>query len=85
MDNAIIIVAVISGIVTLVFMQLDARIFDVPKSKITYAKGMLFGALLGAVIVYFMGFSAMPVQSNMPTFGNSMIDGERILTGIPDF
>lgn len=87
MDNAIIIVAIISGLCTWLFMHLDARIFDTPKSKITYAKGILYGALLGGVIVYFMGFAAPSTQNSsiLPAFGNSLIEGERILTGIPNF
>jgi hypothetical protein len=86
MDNAIIIVAILSGMCTLLFMNIDARIFDAPKNKITYSKGMLYGALLGGVIVYFMGFaSPAPVQGIMQTFGNSVVDGERVLTGMPNF
>ena len=36
-------------------MYLDARLFDTPKSKFTYFKGMMFVAAVSATIVYFMG------------------------------
>jgi hypothetical protein len=88
MDNAIIIVAIISGLCTLLFMNVDARVFDSPKSKVTYAKGMLYGALLGGVIVYFMGYAAPTpavAQAMMQNIGSSLIDGERVLTGMPNF
>lgn len=85
MDNAIIIVAILSALCTLLFMNIDARIFDAPKSKITYAKGMLYGAFLGAVIVYFMGFAAPDNQIQSILKSSAIVDGERVLVGLPNF
>lgn len=41
-------------------MYLDARLFDTPKSKFAYFKGMSFVAAVSATIVYFMGSPPLP-------------------------
>jgi hypothetical protein len=61
MDKYVILSAIVAGIVTWLFMYIDARLFDTPKSKFTYVKGILFVSSLVAAIVYFMG--SMPVQT----------------------
>lgn len=84
---------IIAGFVTAmlawIFMYLDTRILDNPKSKTTYAKNMLLVGSLTALVVYVMGSSAtLPVASAVPaslaTINGSGIN-EEILTGIPDF
>lgn len=55
MNTSVAITAVVSALVAWAFMYVDARLFDTPKSKFTYFKGMAFSAALGATIVYFMG------------------------------
>jgi hypothetical protein len=82
--------AVIAGLITWLFMYIDARLFDTPKSKFTYVKGIVFVGSVAALIVYFMGSgrtqtgggSVRPVN-----MGTSMLQGigEEILTGIPNF
>ena len=54
MDKYVIISAVVAGIVTWLFMYIDARLFDTPKSKFTYFKGVAFVSGLVGTIVYFM-------------------------------
>lgn len=55
MNTSVAITAIVSALVAWAFMYLDSRLFDTPKSKFTYFKGMAFSAALGATIVYFMG------------------------------
>ena len=81
--------AVVAGIVTWLFMYIDARLFDTPKSKFTYFKGISFVSALVAAIVYFMGStqpqtggSPLDFPSNMPV---SMIKPDDMLTGLPPF
>lgn len=52
--------ALVSGLITWLFMYLDARLFDTPKSKFTYFKGITFVSSLAAAIVYFMGSPRLP-------------------------
>lgn len=59
MNTSIAITAVVSALVAWGFMYIDSRLFDSPKSKFTYFKGMAFSAALGATIVYFMGSPRM--------------------------
>lgn len=68
MNNSIVITAVVSALVTWLFMYIDARLFDTPKSKFTYFKGMSFVAAVGATIVYFMGSPALPQMGGSSSF-----------------
>lgn len=96
MNNSIVITAVVSALVTWVFMYIDSRLFDTPKTKLSYVKGMSFVAAVGATIVYFMGSPAMPqvggggstglVGSNIGQ-GTALVQGinQEMFTGMPSF
>ena len=49
----IIIPSILSGLVTWIFMYLDAKLFDQPKTTGTYVKGVLFNMVLVGLIVHF--------------------------------
>lgn len=98
MNNSIVITAVVSALVTWVFMYIDSRLFDTPKTKLSYVKGMSFVAAVGATIVYFMGSPALPqvggsalgagsgVGAGM-TQGTALVQGinQEMFTGMPAF
>ena len=54
MNKSMIIASILSGVVTWIFMYLDAKLFDTPKSKFTYFKGISFVMGITAAVVYFM-------------------------------
>ena len=94
MNNSVIITAIVSAIVTWIFMYLDARLFDTPKTKLAYFKGVAFTAALSATIVYFMGSPALPqmggdVAMGIPitNHGTALVQGlnQEIFTGLPTF
>lgn len=89
MNVSIVMTMIVTALLTWAFMYLDARLFDTPKSKFAYFKGMLFVSGLSGLIVYFMGgASTAPNRVNMLQHGGvSYIPqiGEEILTGIPNF
>ena len=79
-------------------MYIDSRIFDTPKTKLTYFKGISFVSLLSATIVYFMGSPSLPKQfggsigpvqamtSNISQ-GTALVQGinQEMFTGMPSF
>ena len=82
--------AIGAGLATWFFMYLDARLFDTPKSKFTYVKGVSFVAGLVALIVHFLGCGAVAqVGGGAPQYGTAMIQlaggAEEVLTGLPTF
>ena len=96
MNTYVIISSVLAGIITWIMMYIDARLFDTPKTKFTYVKGISFVTLLVGTIVYFMGEGvgvqiggsssavAGPVSSNMlPPI--SSLGADDMLTGLPPF
>lgn len=91
MNNSIVITAVVSALVTWVFMYIDSRLFDTPKTKLSYVKGMSFVAAVGATIVYFMGSPALPqvgvgvgvgVGAGSGAVGGGMTQGTALVQGI---
>lgn len=54
MDNSVFISAAIAGVITWLFVYIDARLFDNPKSKSTYFKIVLFVMIVVASTVYFL-------------------------------
>lgn len=89
MNNSIVITAVVSALVTWVFMYIDSRLFDTPKTKLSYVKGMSFVAAVGATIVYFMGSPALPqvgagvgVGTGSGAVGGGMTQGTALVQGI---
>jgi len=82
--------AIAAGLTTWFFMYLDARLFDTPKSKLTYVKGITFVSGLVAFIVHFL-YDGQVVQSGggSPMYGTTMIPlaggAEEVLTGLPTF
>ncbi len=88
MNTSIVITAFVAGIVTWLFMYLDARLFDSPKSKFTYVKGIVFVSAISALIVYFMGGNKTQMGgAPSVSMGTSVVHGigEEILTGMPNF
>lgn len=94
MNLSIVLVSVLAGLVTWVFMYLDARLFDTPKSKFTYFKGIVFVAAVAGLTVYFMGPSRVQVGGlgglggpALQHAGTTLVSGigEEILTGMPNF
>ena len=98
MNTSVVVTAIVSALVTWIFMYLDSRLFDTPKSKLAYFKGMSFVALVSATIVYFMGSPSLPQLGGGPSghagplmtnsgHGTAMVQGinEEIFTGIPAF
>jgi hypothetical protein len=76
-------------------MYIDARLFDTPKTKMTYFKGMSFVAALSATIVYFMGSPPLPkiggsasvAASQHVAQGTALVQGinQEMFTGMPAF
>jgi hypothetical protein len=62
MNKYVIISAVVSALVTWIFMYLDAKLFDTPKSKFTYFKGIVFVTSLVAGIVHILTLGSQMVQ-----------------------
>lgn len=93
MNTSIAITALVSAAITWVFMYLDSRLFDTPKTKFTYIKGMSFVAILSATIVYFMGTPVkMTGQAGgqvlaPPVHGTTLVHGanQEIFSGLPPF
>ncbi len=91
MNKYVIFSAIISGIVTWLFMYIDARLFDTPKTKFTYFKGITFVASLVAVIVYFMAPTPIPAYSYPYQSAGAMaapighVNPNDMLTGMPPF
>lgn len=92
MNNSVLITAVVSALITWAFMYLDARLFDTPKSKLAYLKGMSFVSALSATIVYFMGSPSLPqIGGSAPTAvatqGTALVQGinQEMFTGMPAF
>jgi hypothetical protein len=98
--NSVIITAVVSALVTWVFMYVDARLFDTPKSKLAYLKGMSYVGALSATIVYFMGSPPLPqiggavaagtctgMGSPLVAQGTAVVQGinQEMFTGMPTF
>lgn len=94
MSYSIVITALVSALVTWVFMYLDARLFDTPKSKFAYFKGMCFVAAVSATVVYFMGSpslpqigGSLPMGAGVPVQGTALVNGinQEMFTGMPAF
>ena len=91
MNKYVIISSIISGIVTWIFMYLDAKLFDTPKSKFTYFKGILFVSSLVASIVYFMTLTNGSLSLNLNSQTGGQIHSgasyavEEMITGMPPF
>lgn len=87
-----VIVAIIASLVTWLFMYIDARLFDTPRSKFTYFKNMVLVSCISVAIVYFMGggltVSKFQVGGGATALLNkSYINGidQEIFTGSPNF
>ena len=87
--NSALLVSVLTMFVTLVFMYLDSKLLDNPKSKFTYLKNMILVGGISYAIVYFMGNPSVPSQlgGNAPYCATSVISSinEEIMTGLPNF
>jgi len=84
----------LSALVTWLFMYIDARLFDTPKTKLAYFKGMCFVAALCSTIVYFMGSPSLPqiggagsAIAPAPLHGTALVQGinQEMFTGMPAF
>lgn len=97
MNTSIVVTSVISGLITWLFMYIDSRIFDTPKTKLTYFKGIFFVSLVSATIVYFMGSPSIPSLPQMGGIstgrfgqlnqGTALVQGinQEMFTGMPSF
>lgn len=73
-DKHVIIPSVLAGIVTWIFMYLDAKLFDQPKTTGTYVKGVLFNMVLVGLIVYFFcGKLSGPAVQHVNTLATGAI------------
>jgi hypothetical protein len=80
--------ALIAGIITWIFVYLDAKLFDNPKSKLVYFKSIVFVAGMVGLVVYFLtGAGSQGFQGLMRpgSFGNISSPQEMIQTGIAPF
>ena len=81
-------VALLASVFTFVTMYIDGRLFDVKRSKATYMKNMALVALVSCAAVYFFSQvpSLAPGGSTVSNLGAvRFVDGEQILTGLPNF
>ena len=99
--NSALIVSVLSAATTMLFMYLDTKIFDNPKTKFTYLKNMMLIAGISYAIVYFMGSPVLPQigggalagaaltasASVAPEVSTSLMTdiGQEMMTGMPNF
>jgi hypothetical protein len=95
MNKYVVLTTIVAGLVTWLFMYIDARLFDTPKTKFTYVKGITFVMALVGTIVYFMGM----VSSGSQLVGNFLqqprgvpvaspagtVNVGDMLTGLPPF
>ena len=85
-----IVVGVVCAIVAMIGMYLEARLFDNPKDKVTYAKNMVLVGSISASIVHFMGSpdiikaGSILAASAAPAV-SSTFNGEQMLRGFPKF
>lgn len=79
--------AFIAGMVSLVFMYMDAKLFNEERTKGTYVKNVLLVMMIVWFVVFLLDVDS--VKSTMSMVGNSVRVipelGERMLTGAPDF
>ena len=80
------VVGVITAFVVIVAMYIDSKLFDEPKSKLTYIKNIILciGVATGAVQLF--GSASADISGSIAG-SKSLISGinEEILTGVPDF
>ncbi len=96
--NSALIVSVVSSLVTMVFMYLDTKVFDNPKTKFTYFKNVVLVFAISYSIVYFMGnpnisqvggsvLSTLPIATALSPSSTSLVAdiNQEIMTGMPNF
>ena len=74
--------AILASFLALALMYIDTKLFDNPKTKSNYVRGMLMVGVIVWIVVYFLekgGFSSGESSSFMPGIN------EEILTGPPNF
>lgn len=78
--------ALVAGIITWIFVYLDAKLFDMPKSKLVYFKSIVFVSAMVGATVYFLtgaGSGGSNIALRPGSFGN--VDVGTIQTGIAPF
>lgn len=78
-----IIYSIIASLLGLLFMYIDTKLLDNPKSKTTYVKGMSMVGIITWILLYFMDggfFTRSPTQTQFLPGLN-----EEIIIGPPDF
>jgi len=100
MNKSVWISAIVAGIITWIFMYLDAKLFDTPKSKFAYVKGVVFVSAVVGTTVYFLtgnssqmggtgarpgGFGNAPAQNMMPPQMDYGMGGDMIQGGMAPF
>lgn len=76
----------LAAIIAFVFMYLDSRIFDIKKTKMTYAKNTILVGFIVWVIMFILDIDS----TKQVPFLEEQIKiipeiGERMLSGVPDF
>lgn len=64
MNKSVWISAILAGVITWIFMYIDAKLFDTPKSKFVYFKCICFVSLVVGTTVFFL-------TGNQPQLGGS--------------
>lgn len=80
--------ALIAGIITWIFVYLDAKLFDMPKSKFVYFKSIIFVSAIVGTTVYFLTGAGNHANLGLRpgSFGNAPpIDLGAMQTGIAPF
>jgi hypothetical protein len=90
--NSALIVSIVSSITAMLFMYMDTKILDNPKSKFTYLKNMILVGAISYAIVYFMGNPSLSQiggsVAELPYQGTTSLVtdiGQEIMTGMPNF
>ena len=85
--SSLVLVACLSAIGTFLAMYLDGRLFDAKRTKATYIKNIVLVTTVATVAMYY--FSQLPSLKPgvAAQLGGStrFVDGEQILTGLPNF
>ena len=74
---------VLAAIITFIFMYLDTKLLDNPKTKTTYYKNMIFVGSLVAFGIHLIGENNFNKAIGIEDL-NISVD-EEIMTGSPDF
>jgi len=82
----LIVVFFLAAFCTIIAMYIDGKLFDVQRTKSTYIKNTLLVAGMACGAVYFFSPVSSVTASPLTNMANvRYVDGEQILTGMPNF